>query len=305
MPVKYLFLSLLAVCIWAGNAIVNKLAAGAIPPGVIAFDRWFVAFLVLTPFVARSVVRHRAAIWVHLPKLAGLGLLGMALCQGVGYYAAGFTTATNMGILLSLVPLLTVLLNTAFFRDVPSRRAMLGVALSLVGILLVITKGDAHVLLSQGVGRGDALMLFVALTFAAYGILLKRWSSPMPAFTSLYVQMACALIFLLPSFMLEPSMKYSSSNIAMILYAAIPGSIVAPFVWMLSVQRLGANRVAVFMNLIPILTAVVAAAFLGESLHAYHLWGGGLTICGVALSQTRQARVAQRAAAAAASLRKG
>jgi len=288
MPPKYLFLSLLAVCIWAGNAIVNKLAAGAIPPGVIAFDRWFVAFMVLTPFVARSVVQHRAVIRANLPRLAGLGLLGMALCQGVGYYAASFTSATNMGILLSLVPLLTVLLNTAFFRDVPSRRAMLGVALSFVGILLVVTKGDAHALLSQGVGRGDALMLVVALTFAAYGILLRRWAMPMPAFTSLYVQMACALVFLLPSFLLEPPMTYSSSNIAMVLYAAIPGSIIAPFVWMLSVQRLGANRVAVFMNLIPILTAIVAAAFLGEALHAYHLWGGGLTICGVVLSQARR-----------------
>ncbi|MGC7402292.1 DMT family transporter [Pandoraea pneumonica] len=294
MPPKYLFLSLLAVCIWAGNAIVNKLAAGAIPPGVIAFDRWFVAFVVLTPFVAKSVVQHRAVIWTHLPKLAGLGLLGMALCQGVGYYAASFTTATNMGILLSLVPLLTVLLNTALFRDVPSRRAMLGIALSFVGILLVMTKGDALVLLSQGVGRGDALMLLVASTFAAYGILLKRWASPMPAFTSIYVQMACALVFLLPTFLLAPAMQYSSSNIAMVLYAAIPGSIVAPFVWMLSVQRLGANRVAVFMNLIPILTAVVAAIFLGEALHAYHLWGGGLTICGVALSQAKRVQSVQQ-----------
>ncbi|AKC70419.1 DMT family transporter [Pandoraea oxalativorans] len=287
----YLFLCLLAVCIWAGNAIVVKLAAGAIPPGVIAFDRWFVAFVALTPFVATHVWRHRSTIRTHLPKLALMGLLGMAACQGIAYYAAGFTSATNIGILLSLVPMLTLLLGATLFRDVPSRRAMLGVAISFAGILLVIGKGDPRILLSQGVGHGDLLMLVAALSIAGYGILLKRWANLLPTFTSLYVQMAFALVFLMPGFLLEPAMTYSAPNVAMVLYAAIPGSIIAPYAWMLTVGHLGANRASIFMNLIPVFTAIGAALALHETLHAYHLLGGGLTIFGVALSQTRQRRM--------------
>lgn len=101
MPIKYLLFSLLAVLIWVGNTIVSKLAAGTIAPGTIAFARWFIAFVILTPLVGRDAWRQRQTIASHVPKLILLGLLGMAACQGLGYYAAGFTTATNMAIMLA------------------------------------------------------------------------------------------------------------------------------------------------------------------------------------------------------------
>lgn len=293
MSLQYLGLCLLAVAIWSGNTIVSKLAAGSIPPGVIAFERWLIAFLVLTPFVAKSAWLHRAAIRSHFIKLAILGLLGMAICQGLGYYAAGFTSATNMAILLSLVPLLTLVLSALFLREVPSKLAMLGGVVSLVGIFIVLGKGNPAQLLMQGVGRGDALMLVVVIALAGYGILLKGWSGPMPTFTSLYVQMGWALVFLFPGYALERSATFTASNLAMTLYAALPGSVIAPFVWMKSVSHLGAGRVAVFMNLIPIATALGAALFLGEALHSYHFAGGALTIGGIMLSQRNPLKTAQ------------
>lgn len=285
MPVKYLFFSLLAVCIWAGNTIVSKLAAGAIPPSAIAFERWLIAFIILTPFVARSVWSHRRTIWRQLPKLAALGLLGMAICQGLGYYAARFTSATNMAILLSLVPLLTLVLSALILREMPSRLALLGGLLSLLGIFVVLGKGDPAALLSQGVGRGDTLMLVIVLAYAAYGVLLKGWSGHLPLFTSLYVQIGWAVIFLLPAYLLGDPSTLTPGNVTMTLYAAIPGSIIAPFVWMSAVKHLGAGRTTIFMNLIPILTAIVAAIFLKESLHVYLVLGGGMTIAGIVISQ--------------------
>ncbi|MGF7055195.1 drug/metabolite transporter (DMT)-like permease [Bosea sp. OAE752] len=130
---------------------------------MIAFGRWFLAFLILTPFVLRDAWRHRRVVARNLAKLAGLGLLGMAMCQGLGYYAAAFTSATNMAILLSLVPLLTEGLSFLFLGERPSRRAILGGVLSLFGIFIVLGRGDASLLLAQGVGRGDALMLLAVL----------------------------------------------------------------------------------------------------------------------------------------------
>jgi drug/metabolite transporter (DMT)-like permease len=287
MRVKYLFFCLLAVSIWAGNTIVCKLAAGMMPPSAIAFERWLVAFIILTPFVAKDVWQHRRKIGMRLPKLAVLGLLGMAICQGLGYYAAGFTSATNMAILLSLVPLLTLVLSAVIVRETPSKVTILGGILSLFGIFIVLGKGDPSVLLSQGVGRGDALMLVVVSAYAIYGVLLKNWSAGLPLFVSLYVQIGCAVLLLLPSYLLGGSSTLSAANVSMILYAAIPGSIVAPFVWMSAVTQLGAGRTTVFMNLIPILTALAAALFLNETLHFYHVVGGGLTIVGIILSQKK------------------
>ncbi len=101
------------------------------------------------------------------------------------------------------------------------------------------------------------------------------------------MQIAAATLVLLPAYLLSPASAFSLPNTAMVLYAAIPGSILAPVVWMAAVGHLGAARTAIFMNLIPVLTAIVAALFLGEALHLYHIVGGGMTIAGIVLVQRR------------------
>ncbi|MBP2560714.1 drug/metabolite transporter (DMT)-like permease [Neorhizobium galegae] len=290
MPIKYLLFALLAVFIWVGNTIVSKLAAGAIAPGDIAFERWFIALVILTPIVGRDVWRHRRTVATYFPKLVVLGLLGMAACQGLGYYAAAFTSATNIAIMLSLVPLLTLILSIVFLGDKPSSLAMLGGLISLFGIFVVLGQGEPSRLLSQGVGRGDAIMLIAVLAYAGYGILLKRWAIPLAMWTSIYVQICTAVVFLIPTYLMSAPSTFNMSNTAMVLYAALPGSILAPFVWMSAVKHLGAARTAIFMNLIPILTAIVAAVFLGETLHVYHLVGGGMTIVGIILVQRKATR---------------
>jgi drug/metabolite transporter (DMT)-like permease len=285
MSLKYIAFSLLSVAIWGGNTTVNKLAAGALPPGVIAFERWLLAFVVLTPFVALDVWRNLKEILSNLPKLAVLGLLGMTICQGVGYYAARFTSATNMGLLLSLVPLSTLILGTIVRRRMPPGSVMFGGLLSFIGVSVILGQGDLSLFLSHGVGRGDVLMLLVVLALAGYNILLKSWSMPLHVLTSIYAQIGCAVVFLIPTYLWSEAPSYSWSNVTMILYAAIPGSIIAPVVWMSAVKHLGTERTSIFMNLIPIITAIIAATFLREKLYAYHLIGGGMTIAGVALSQ--------------------
>jgi len=287
MPIKYLLFSLLAVFIWVGNTIVSKLAAAAIPPGTIAFERWFIAFLILTPLVGRDCWQHRRTVVANLPKLVVLGLLGMAACQGLGYYAAAFTTATNIAIMLSLVPLLTLGLSVVFNGEKPQGLALLGGVISLFGIFVVLGQGEPSRLLSQGVGHGDAIMLIAVLAYAGYGILLRRWAIPLAMWTSVYVQICAAVALLIPTYLMSAPSAFNLPNTAMILYAAIPGSILAPFVWMSAVKHVGAARTAIFMNLIPILTAIIAAIFLGETLHIYHLVGGGMTITGIILVQRK------------------
>ena len=100
---QYLF-PLLAVFIWAGNTVVNKLAVGIIQPAEIGFFRWLLVGLALTPFMLGPVLRNRRYILANLGKFVVLGLLGMAVYQNLAYYAAALTSATNMGIILSLMP---------------------------------------------------------------------------------------------------------------------------------------------------------------------------------------------------------
>ena len=102
---------LLAVLIWAMNAVVSKMSAGVIEPEAISFYRWLLALIILTPFCLKQSIQNWAEIRTLLPKFAILGLLGMGLYQCLTYYAAHTISATMLGIFLSLVPLLTILLS--------------------------------------------------------------------------------------------------------------------------------------------------------------------------------------------------
>ena len=104
MSIKYLSFPLIAILIWAFNTIVSKLSAGAIDPGVISFDRWLLAGLVMTPFMVQKVWANRAAVVSYLPKIIVFSFLGMVLFQSLAYYAAASTSATNMGLIGSLMP---------------------------------------------------------------------------------------------------------------------------------------------------------------------------------------------------------
>ena len=276
---------LLAVLIWSGNAIVCKLAAGTIEPGVIAFYRWLLAWLLVTPFMARTVWQQRQQIRPHLRRLMILALLGMMLNQSLGYYAAQSISAVNIGILNALIPLLTVLLSLWLLRDTPTLGVATGSVLSFAGLLWLVSEGQPARLLAQGISQGDLLMMLSVFTYALYGVLLKRWSLPFSGWLMLYLQMSAALLWLLPDFLRSDSWALTADNLPLVLYAALPASLLGTLFWLQGVRHLGANRTAIFMNLLPLFTTGIAVLWLGERLHSYHLWGGSLTLLGVLLCQ--------------------
>lgn len=171
---------LLAILIWAGNTVVNKLAVGAIFPAEIGFYRWVLAGLLLSPFLLRAVLRNRAAIRPHLGKIVILGVLGMAVYQSLAYFAAAITSATNMGIILSLMPLMSLALAIATLGQRLSAGALLGALVSFAGVLVVVSGGDPAALLAHGLNLGDAMMLIATLAYAVYSTLLKKWQLRLP-----------------------------------------------------------------------------------------------------------------------------
>ncbi|KML66022.1 DMT family transporter [Pectobacterium peruviense] len=276
---------IIAVLIWSVNVIVNKLSATVIDPAAISFYRWLLAFLVMTPFMLPGLRHHAAAIRQHAGKLLVLGLLGMVLYQSLAYYAAHTISAVMMGIMGSLVPLLTVLLSIPLLRVAPTLGVLLGSLLSLAGIVWLISGGHPEQILAQGIGPGEFMMFCAALSYAIYGVLTKRWSIPLPNWVSLYVQIAFGVIALIPNFLLTDNVQLNGENLPLVVFAGIMASIIAPFLWIQGVMRLGASKAAIFMNLTPIFTAMIAIGLLHEPLHHYHLVGGGITLLGVILAQ--------------------
>ncbi|KQN47026.1 DMT family transporter [Rouxiella silvae] len=280
-----LLFPLFAVLIWSLNAVVSKAAAGAIDPAAISFYRWLLALITLTPFILPGVWRNRAEIKKYWWKFMTLGLLGMVLYQSLAYYAAHTVSALFMGIIASLIPLLTVLISLVVLSVVPTVGIALGSIVSLGGLIWLVSSGHPQMLLQQGIGMGELMMFAASASYALYGVLTKRWAIPVPNWQSLYVQIIFGVLMLLPNFLMANNVQLNSQNIPLVLFAGIPASIIAPFLWIKGVHHLGANLATIFMNLTPIFTAVIAVIFLHEQLHSYHLIGGGVTLVGVILAQ--------------------
>ncbi|MGY2227464.1 DMT family transporter [Pseudomonas gingeri] len=276
---------LLAIFIWAGNTVVNKMAVGSIFPAEIGFYRWLLAALLFTPFMLRPVIANWAAIRAHLGKIVVLGVLGMAVYQSLAYYAATLTTATNMGIILSLMPLMSLALAIISLGQRLTAGALTGAVLSFAGVLVVVSAGNLGSLLTHGVNLGDAMMLIATLAYAIYSTLLKKWQLRLPPLQLLYLQILVAVVVLFPLFWLSPKVGPNLQNAGLVLYACLLASMLAPLMWMSAVGKLGPSRTVLFFNLLPILTALIAAAVLHEQLALFHLLGGALTLGGVILSE--------------------
>ena len=276
---------LLAIFIWAGNTVINKLAVGAIFPAEIGFYRWLLAGLLFTPFMLKAVIAHWPQIRPNLGKIFVLGVLGMAVYQSLAYFAATLTTATNMGIILSLMPLMSLAMAIISLGQRLTAGALVGAVLSFAGVLVVVSSGSLGALLQHGLNMGDAMMLIATLAYAIYSTLLKKWQLRLPPLVLLYLQVLVAIVVLFPLYVASPKTGLTLQNVPLVLYACLLASMVAPLAWMQAVQRLGPSRTTLFFNLLPLITALIAAGVLKEQLAMYHLVGGLLTLGGVILSE--------------------
>ncbi|MEG1031940.1 MAG: DMT family transporter [Acinetobacter sp.] len=282
-----LALPLLAVLIWSMNIAVTRYVVDYISPVSISFYRWLVAFLVLTPFMATRVWRERVLIQQYWKKLAVLAAFGMVLYQGLGYTAAHYTSATNMGIINAFIPIFTIFVSMFLLKEIPNRFAIVGSILSFLGLLYVMAQGNLAGLIQSGGHLGDVMMVIAVFFYAFYGVFLKKWQLNIPLMISLYIQIIFALLYHLPFVLWLGLEAINPQNISSVLYAGIFPSLIAPLVWMLAVQMIGPNRTSIFMNLMPVFTAIIAYIWLNEAWTVYHSIGGAIILLGILLAQKK------------------
>ena len=282
-----LALPLLAVLIWSMNIAVTRYVVDYISPVSISFYRWLVAFLVLTPFMATRVWRERVLIRQYWKKLAVLAAFGMVLYQGLGYTAAHYTSATNMGIINAFIPVFTIFVSMFLLKEIPNRFAIVGSILSFLGLLYVMAQGNLAGLIQSGGHLGDVMMVIAVFFYAFYGVFLKKWQLNIPLMISLYIQIIFALLYHLPFVLWLGLEAINPQNISSVLYAGIFPSLIAPLVWMLAVQMIGPNRTSIFMNLMPVFTAIIAYIWLNEAWTVYHSIGGAIILLGILLAQKK------------------
>lgn len=280
-------LPLFTVLIWGGNTIVNRMASLTIEPSAMSFYRWVLAVVILTPCCLPQVIRQWKIVKQHLPHLIILALLGLVLNQSLGYYAGLTTTASNMSLISSLVPLFSVFASVPLLKKQISLKSIIGAAISLMGLTYMLGHGDMLFFLGQTIAQGDVLMLLASLVYAFYCVLLKKWKMPFGNWTLIYLQGICAVLMLTPLWLSSDELLPSTQSIPLIAYAGIAASVIAPWMWVKAIDVLGADSAAMFMNLLPVIAVTLAAIVLGETIHLFHVVGGLMVIFGVLLSQVK------------------
>ena len=278
----------LTTLFWAGNAIAGKLAAGEISPVALTFARWFFACIAFY-YVARP---HLRADWPvirkNLPMLFGLGALGFSAFNMGLYWALQYTTAINVTIEQAAMPVLIILANFLFFRTRVAALQLLGVALTVTGVVVTATRGSPLAVFETGVNRGDAMMILCVVLYAGYTVALRfrpdiHWTSLM------FMLASSATLFAIPFYGVEIAVEGfrapSAKAWALIAYTAIFPSMLSQLFFIRGVAALGANRAGLFINLVPIFAALLAVAILGEHFRAYHLTGLALVLGGIALAE--------------------
>lgn len=288
---------ILASLFWAGNALVARAFHQAIPPMSLAFWRWVLALLILLPFIAVPLWLQRKLLLAQWWRLLVLSALAIAGYSALLYSAAQTTTAINMTLLNTCLPLVLFLGAGFMLGEWPERRAWWGMALAAAGLLVIISQGQWRSLIELQFTHGDLVILLSIADWALYSLLLRRWSAQLAAISGLQllgVLMALGIPMLLPFYLLELArgqvFLLSATNLAAIAYTAVFASLFAYLAWNFGIKVLGASRVALSNYLMPVFAAILSWWLLGEALQGFHWTGAALIFSGLLLANSKPAR---------------
>lgn len=282
----YLLL-LLPPLFWAGNSVVARGMAELIPAVAMSFWRWMIALLVLLPFTWRQTCNDWPIIKKGWKIIFLLGLLGIGSFNTLLYTAAHTTTAINIALAQSVMPVVIVLVSYFIFRDGISVRQGIAILLCMLGAGYVVIHGDINRLLTLRFVIGDLIMLLAVCLYALYSVLLRKRPAGIHPLSFLTSTFAVGVLLLLPLYIWEaqssPPLTLSSPVILSLAYVALCPSILAYLCWNRGIHEIGATKAGLYINLIPLFAALLAVIFLGESFESYHSVGIGLIVSGLLL----------------------
>ena len=278
-----------ATLFWAGNFVVGKIAfLTNIPPLSLVFYRWLLVWLILLPFTFKDILKHKDTILDNLPLLFFLGFTSVGLFNSFTYLSLIHTQVINATLFNTAIPAVIILLCFLFNVEKTNKFQILGLIISVLGILSIITKLDVEILLSLNFNRGDIIMMGGVITWGIYSTLLKKKKFTLPLLTLVHVICTFGLICVFPQFLYEFSqgqfIKIDIDLFYILIFLALFPSIGSYYCWAGAVSIIGANRAGIFLSLIPLFSTIMAIIFFNEQFNFYHSLGAILIVLGLFLS---------------------
>ena len=282
--------------LWAGNAVVGRMVNTLVPPITLNFLRWAVAFVILLPLAA-WVLRPGSGLWTHWRRFGLLSLLGVGCYNALQYMALQTSTPLNVTLVAASGPVWMPAIG-ALVLQAPARRAVTrGAVLSIVGVLVVMSRGDWAQLRAVRLVTGDLFILLAVVSWSWYSWLLTQKDEPQAIRNDWSAFLMAQVVFGLAWSGLFAGLEWGLTDahitwgwplVSALAFVAAGPAVLAYRCWGLGIQKAGPALAGFFANLTPLFAAIFSAAFLGELPQLYHLAAFALIVGGIWVSSRQR-----------------
>ena len=294
MSKNYLAYTLLvfATFCWSGNFIVGKFAyLFEVPPLTLNFLRWVSVWLLLIPFTYKEIYES----WEHIKKnwmvISFMGVITISTFNSVVYFALTHTQVINAVLVLAAIPAVTIIISSFMKVDKTNIFQLVGLLLSVIGISAIISNADLNKIFSLSFNKGDLWMLVCVLSWSLYSTLLKKHKFKFSQFTLIQLMVSVGIIFLMPQFFYEKSIglevNLNKAFFIILFYVVVFPALAAYYCWQKGVEIVGPNRATMFIQLMPLLSAILAILIFQEKFELYHFIGASFILSGIYLSNRK------------------
>ena len=287
----YTLLVFAAFC-WSGNFIVGKYAyLFEVPPLTLNFLRWVSVWLILIPFTYKEIYKNLNYIKKNWIVISFMGIITISTFNSVVYLALTYTQVINAVLVLAAIPAVTIIISSLMKVDKTNIFQLIGLFLSIIGIGTIISNADLNKIFSLNFNKGDLWMLVCVLSWSLYSTLLKKHKFKFSQFTLIQLMVTVGIIFLIPQFFYEKSIgldvNLNKAFFVILFYVVIFPALAAYYCWQKGVEIVGPNRATMFIQLMPLLSALLAIIIFQEKLELYHFLGASFILSGIYLSNRR------------------
>lgn len=278
----------LVMLIWALSWIFIKNALEELSPYSLAFLRFLVASPILLIIMLATKKEHMQINLSEIPIYITLSLTGVTLLYALEFTALKYTTTINASLLVNLSVIFIALFSFFFLHEKLKIKEWFGIFISFVGVFLIVSKGS-FTFLNEKTFFGDILMIITAFLWMIYSIVGKKFLEKKDPLVVTTYTLISGTLLLIPFYFYDsfPIFEISITSWISIFYLAIFCSVFAYIFWFQAIKEETASKVAVFLYLIPLFTAIFSEIFLKEGITLFIIVGGILVIYGVHLTESK------------------
>ena len=285
-------LLVLATLFWSGNFIVGKFATlFQIPPLSLNVFRWIAVWLILMPFTYKEIYNNLPIIKKNWFVISFMGVITISTFNSVVYFALNYTQVINAVLVLAAIPAATIIFSSLMKIEKTNIFQVLGLFFSIIGIGSITSNGEIQKIISLSFNKGDLWMLVCVFTWALYSTLLKKHKFQFSQFSLIQLMVSAGILFLIPQFFYEKSIglevNFNKAFFLILFYVVVFPAIAAYYCWQKGVEIIGPNRASMFIQLMPLFSAIMAIIIFNEKFELYHFAGAAFIVSGIYLSNKK------------------